>query len=186
MGMLRNLGPNDYLVLAGSVPASLPPDIYQSIINELKSKGVRIFLDAKGKALEQSLASQPFLIKPNHHELGELFGTTIETSEQAVRYGREAVERGAQNVIVSLAGKGAVFVNQEVAFIAEIPSSRPVNSIGAGDSMVAGFLYACVKKYEVKEAFRYAVAAGSTTALSQGFCTPKKINAFLPSNSFVI
>lgn len=181
MGQIRNLDQTDFLVLAGSVPPSLPPDIYQMMMNEVKGKGVRVFLDAKGKALEQSLASRPFLIKPNHHELGELFGTTIETPEQAVHYGREAVKRGAQNVIVSLAGKGAVFINEEVAFVAEIPATRPVNSIGAGDSMVAGFLYAYVKDYEIKEAFRYAVAAGSTTALSQGFCTPEKINAFIPS-----
>ncbi|WP_134701444.1 1-phosphofructokinase [Ammoniphilus sp. YIM 78166] len=181
MDQIRTLDHADFLVLAGSVPASLPPDIYQMIMHEVKGKGVRVFLDAKGKALEQSLASRPFLIKPNHHELGELFATTIETPEQAVHYGREAVNRGAQNVIVSLAGKGAVFINQEVAYVAEIPPTRPVNSIGAGDSMVAGFLYAYVKDFEIKEAFRYAVAAGSTTALSQGFCTPEKIHAFIPS-----
>lgn len=177
---LQDLNAEDFLVLAGSVPNSLPSDIYQTIMKELQPKGVRIFLDAKGHALQQGLSSRPFLIKPNHHELGELFNVTILSAEEALRYGAEAVAMGAENVIVSLAGKGAVFVNSELSLIAEIPPSEPVNSIGAGDSMVAGFLYAFTQRLEAEEAFRFAVAAGSTTALSQGFCTPEQIKAFLP------
>jgi 1-phosphofructokinase len=123
---------------------------------------------------------EPFLIKPNHVELGELYGVTIETPEEAIAYGRKALEQGAQNVIVSLAGRGAVFVNGKEAFTAQIPQRKPVNSIGAGDSMVAGFLYAHTQGMSTEEAFRFAVAAGSTTALSEGFCTHETINAFLP------
>lgn len=178
---LRELDGEDFLVLAGSVPHSLPSDIYQTVMNELQPKGVRIFLDAKGKALQQGLSSRPFLIKPNHHELGELFDVSIQSPEEAIRFGMKAVAMGADNVIVSLAGDGAVFVNKEHTLIAEIPPSKPVNSIGAGDSMVAGFLYAYTRRLGVEEAFRFAVAAGSTTALSQGFCTPEKIQAFLPN-----
>jgi 1-phosphofructokinase len=177
---ISRLTADDYLILAGSVPGSVPDDIYQTMMKRLRAKGVRIFLDAKGDALKHSLPEQPFLIKPNHHELGELFGVTISTPMEALKYGREAIERGAQNVIVSMAGQGAVFVNRQEAFVARIPQRKPVNSIGAGDSMVAGFLYSYVESNDFETAFRFAVAAGSTTALSEGFCTHEKIASFLP------
>lgn len=177
---LNRLSKDDYLILAGSVPGSLPADIYQTIMKQLRDKGVRIFLDAKGEALKNSLPERPFLIKPNHHELGELFGVAIATPMEALTYGRRAVELGAQNVIVSLAGQGAVFVNAQEAYVAHIPERKPVNSIGAGDSMVAGFLYSYSRADDVESAFRFAVAAGSTTALSEGFCTHEKIESFLP------
>lgn len=169
----------DYLVLAGSVPKSVPADIYQNIMERLRNKGVHLFLDAKGEALASGLQEKPFLIKPNHHELGELFAVTIETMEDAAKYGRLALEKGAQNVIVSMADQGAVFVSEQGTYAARIPKSKAVNSIGAGDSMVAGFLYAHTKGWKAEEAFRFAVAAGSTTALSEGFCTQEKIAAFI-------
>lgn len=176
---LEKLTDEDFLVLAGSVPDCLPADIYQRIIQHLQTRRVRIFLDAKGQALRNSLSQHPFLIKPNHHELGELFGVKITSPQDAIVYGRKAIQLGAENVIVSMAGEGAVFVNSQQAFLAQIPLSEPVNSIGAGDSMVAGFLFYYVKTGKVAKAFHYAVAAGSTTALSQGFCTPEKIQQFL-------
>ncbi|CAJ1004352.1 MAG: 1-phosphofructokinase [Brevibacillus sp.] len=179
------LGPDDYLVLAGSVPKSLPLDIYPTIMKRLQGKGVRVFLDAKGEALKSGLSEQPFLIKPNHHELGELFGVEITTHNEAIACGRKALELGAQNVIVSMAEQGAVFVNREVAFAARIPKRKPVNSIGAGDSMVAGFLYAHTKGWRAEEAFRFAVAAGTTTALSEGFCTHETIRTYLPEISVI-
>ncbi|MEJ8546173.1 1-phosphofructokinase [Brevibacillus borstelensis] len=180
---LDKLTAEDYLVLAGSVPRGVPQHIYQSIMERLGPKGVRIFLDASGKALADGLAQRPFLIKPNHHELGDLFGVNISSQSDAIFYGRKALEAGAQNVIVSMAGEGAVFVNGETAFTARIPKQDPVNSIGAGDSVVAGFLYAYAKGMELAEAFRFAVAAGSATALSEGFCTHEKIKAFSPQIS---
>lgn len=177
---LEKLTDEDFLVLAGSVPDCLPTDIYQRIIQHLQTRRVRIFLDTKGQALRNSLSQHPFLIKPNHHELGELFGVKITSPQDAIIYGRKAIQLGAENVIVSMAGEGAVFVNSQQAFLAQIPPSEPVNSIGAGDSMVAGFLFYYVKTGQVAKAFQYAVAAGSTTALSKGFCTPEKIQQFLP------
>ncbi|MFY0544060.1 1-phosphofructokinase [Brevibacillus sp. H7] len=180
LDQMDRLEHGDYLVLAGSVPKSVPSDIYQTIMKQLRGKGVRIFLDAKGNALKNGLQEEPFLIKPNHHELGELFGVTIASAAEAVAYGRKALELGAQNVIVSLAGEGAVFVNRQAAYVAQIPPRKPVNSIGAGDSMVAGFLFGHAQGMETEAAFRFAVAAGSTTALSEGFCTHEKINEFLP------
>lgn len=180
MEQLDHLTDQDSLVLAGSVPSSVPSDIYQTIMKRLRDRGVRIFLDAKGDALLDGLRERPYLIKPNHHELGELFGVTIETPEEAITYGKKAVEMGAEQVIVSLAGKGAVYVNADEAYLAQIPKRQAINSIGAGDSMVAGFLYAMEKKQAVADAFRFAVAAGSTTALSEGFCTHEKIEQFMP------
>lgn len=180
---LDQLHRDDFLVLAGSVPESLPADIYQLIMQRMNQLGVNVILDAKGTALKNALAEKPFLIKPNHHELGELFGVSVETSEDAVRYGKQALEMGAANVIVSMAGDGAVFVNRQAALLAKFPKQQLVNSIGAGDSMVAGFLYAYTRGQHEKEAFRFAVAAGSTTAISEGFCTPEKIEGFLPQIS---
>ncbi|MFD2371652.1 1-phosphofructokinase [Brevibacillus sp. GCM10020057] len=180
MEQLDQLGSGDFLVLAGSVPESMPPNIYQIIMNQMNRQQVRVILDAKGAALGNSLAEKPFLIKPNHHELGELFGVNVQTAEEAVRCGKRALEMGAVNVIVSMAGKGAVFVNREQAFVAEFPRQQAINSIGAGDSMVAGFLYAFTRGLDVRESFRFAVASGCTTAISEGFCTPAAIEAFLP------
>jgi 1-phosphofructokinase len=177
---IGQLSPDDYIILAGSVPGSIPGDIYRTIMRRLRAKGTRIVLDAKGDALKNSLPEQPFLIKPNHHELGELFGVAITTPREALAYGRKTIEAGAQNVIVSLAGQGAVFVNRQEAYVARIPQRKPVNSSGAGDSMVAGFLYSYTETNDYETAFRFAVAAGSTTALSEGFCTHEKIASFLP------
>lgn len=180
LDQLDRLNAGDFLVLAGSVPASIPSDIYQHIMGRMNQRGVRVIVDAKGQALGNALDEKPFLIKPNHHELGELFNTRVETVEEAVHFGRMALERGAANVIVSMAGDGAVFVNRSRAFSAHFPKQQAVNSIGAGDSVVAGFLYAHSRGMDEKEAFRFAVAAGSTTAISEGFCTLEKIEAFLP------
>jgi len=173
----------DILVLAGSVPRSLPEDLYQQIMQRLKPRKVRIFLDAKGKALARGIRAEPFLIKPNHLELGELYGVTIESLEEAVHYGRRAQAEGAQHVLVSMGGAGAVLVTREAAWMARIPPREPVNTIGAGDSMVAGFLYALTKELELPEALRFAVAAGSATALSEGLCTRETIELFLPEVS---
>jgi 1-phosphofructokinase len=180
---LERLSEKDYLVLAGSVPDSLPTDIYQKIMERVQAKGTRIILDAKGKSLQESLKEEPFLIKPNHHELGDLFGVSIQSAEEALVYGQKALAMGAKHVIVSMAGKGAVFISEHESLIAEFPAKKPVNSIGAGDSMVAGFLYAYTEFGQRETAFRYAVAAGSATALSEGFCTKEKIDLFMPNIS---
>ncbi|MGD8190438.1 1-phosphofructokinase [Brevibacillus ginsengisoli] len=180
MEQVKQLGEQDTLVLAGSVPDSVPGDIYQTIMKQVRGRGVRVLLDAKGEALLAGLQEHPYLIKPNHHELGEVFDVTISTPGEAISCARKAVEMGAQQVIVSLAGEGAAYVNQSEAFIAEFPKQKAVNSIGAGDSMIAGFLYATAQNYSIEEVFRFAVAAGSATALSEGFCTREKIRNYLP------
>ena len=129
--------------------------------------------------LNQVIPYGPFLIKPNHHELGGLFQTVIETCEEAVPYAKELVKRGARNVIVSLADQGAVLVNEELALIAEVPKGTVKSSVGAGDSMVAGFIAAYARTQSIEEAFRFSVAAGSATAFSIGLCTREAAEGLL-------
>ncbi|WP_092270457.1 1-phosphofructokinase [Brevibacillus centrosporus] len=185
LGQLDLLTGNDVLVLAGSVPASMPADFYGSIMQRLRPRGVNVILDAKGKALAQALPEGPFLIKPNQHELGELFGVQVATFEEAVYYAKKAMEIGASNVIVTLGGNGAVLVSPETELVAQFPKQQAVNSIGAGDSVVAGFLYGVSHQWEIRDAFRYAVAAGCSTAISEGFCTRENIDAFLPQITLI-
>lgn len=169
----------DLLVLSGSIPSTLPKTTYEELVKICKENGVEFVVDAEGELLKKVLIHHPFLIKPNHHELGELFQTSISSSEEVIPYGRKLVEMGAKNVIVSLADKGAVFINENMGLIAEVPKGKVKNSVGAGDSMVAGFLAAFEKTSDLKEAFRYSVAAGSATAFSLGLCTKEKIEELL-------
>lgn len=164
---LKKLKQDDILVLSGSVPKCLPNNIYELIAVLLKNTGVKIVVDASGELLDTTLKYKPFLIKPNHHELGELFHTTIEEVQQAVFYGKKLQSRGAENVIVSMAQKGAVFISEKQEIYYGIsPKGTAVNSTGAGDSMVAGFLAGYLLHHEYKEAFRMGLAAGSATAFS--------------------
>lgn len=169
----------DLLVLSGSIPSTLPKTTYEELVKICKENGVEFVVDAEGELLKKVLIHHPFLIKPNHHELGELFQTSLSSSEEVIPYGRKLVEMGAKNVIVSLADKGAVFINENMGLIAEVPKGKVKNSVGAGDSMVAGFLAAFEKTSDLKEAFRYSVAAGSATAFSLGLCTKEKIEELL-------
>ncbi|WP_139488001.1 1-phosphofructokinase [Brevibacillus dissolubilis] len=177
---LQALTAEDSLVLAGSMPSSLPQYFYRQIIEQAAAKGVTVFLDSKGEALHQAIPARPFLIKPNHHELGDLFCVQIETPDEAIPYAKKLVEQGAQNVIVSLAGRGAIFTDGHVTYVAQVPKGEVVNSVGAGDSTVAGFLYQWQKTGDKLQAFRYGLASGSATAFHEGFCTPESIEELLP------
>jgi 1-phosphofructokinase len=174
------LGTDDLLVLAGSIPASLPKSTYEELVKICSESGAHFVVDAEGDLLRKVLPYHPFLIKPNHHELGELFETSISTPEEVIPYAKKLVEMGAENVIVSLAGAGAVLINRETALLAEVPKGEVKNSVGAGDSMVAGFLAAYVQTKNIEEAFRYSVASGSATAFSLGLCTKEKVEELLP------
>lgn len=173
------LGSEDLLVLAGSIPSTLPKTTYEELVKICVENGAQFVVDAEGDLLKKVIPYKPFLIKPNHHELGELFNTTFTSAEEVIPYGKKLVEMGAENVIVSLADKGAVMVNQHSAFLAEVPSGEVKNSVGAGDSMVAGFLAAYEQTRDLKEAFRYGVASGSATAFSLGLCTKAKVEELL-------
>ncbi|PLR98820.1 1-phosphofructokinase [Bacillus sp. T33-2] len=176
---IRQSKKGDYLVLAGSIPAKMPETTYDELVKICNETGTDFIVDAEGDLLKRVLEYKPFLIKPNHHELGQFFDTTISTAEEAVVYGKKLVALGAKNVIVSLAGEGAVFVNSEESYIASVPKGEVKSSVGAGDSMVAGFLARFLKLQDYREAFKFSVASGSATAFSIGLCTGEMAEGLL-------
>ncbi|MCT2346419.1 1-phosphofructokinase [Bacillales bacterium AN1005] len=177
---ISKLNSEDLLVLAGSIPSTLPANTYEELVKICSENKVSFVVDAEGELLQKVLPYNPFLIKPNHHELGDLFDTTITSAEDVIPYGRKLLELGAQNVIVSLAGDGAVFINQHETIISTVPKGEVKSSVGAGDSMVAGFLAKYKETQDLKEAFRYSIASGSATAFSIGLCTKEKVESLLP------
>ena len=169
----------DVLVLAGSIPSSLPSTLYQQVAKSLKDKEVKVVVDATKDLLVEVLPYRPFLIKPNHHELGEIFGVEIKGAEDAIPYGKKLIDMGAEHVIVSMADKGSLlFVGDEVYF-ANIPEGKLANSVGAGDSVVAGFIASYSKNQDVTQSFRFGATAGSATAYSEGLATKEKINELI-------
>jgi 1-phosphofructokinase len=183
-GLLKDkicqLNANDLLVLAGSIPGSLPKTTYEELVKISKETGAQFVVDAEGDLLKKVLKFKPFLIKPNHHELGELFDTVISSPEEVFPFGKKLVSMGAENVIVSLADQGAVFINKDSTLLANVPKGKVKNSVGAGDSMVAGFLAAYERTGDLIEAFRYSVASGSATAFSLGLCTRDQVAELIP------
>lgn len=173
---LEKLGEGDTLVLAGSIPKCLPDSIYSDILERLQNKGVLFVVDATKDLLLNVLQYQPFLIKPNNHELGEIFDVTLNTRESVVPYAKKLQEKGAGNVLVSMAGEGAVLVDEAggVHMLAA-PKGKLVNAVGAGDSMVAGFLAGWTQKKDYEHAFRMGISAGSASAFSEMLATKKEI-----------
>ncbi|MDR1711504.1 MAG: 1-phosphofructokinase [Propionibacteriaceae bacterium] len=169
---LGELQRGDTLALAGAVPDSLSDDIYETIMARLKPRGVRLVVDATGDLLRKTLPHRPFLIKPNGEELGALFGATIDSPESAARYAAAAQRLGARHVLVSLGGQGAVLVTEDgSALRGRVPAGQLVNSVGAGDSVVAGFLAGLQATDDLSHAFQLGLAAGSAAAF----------NSWLPS-----
>lgn len=157
----------DMVVLAGSIPAALPADIYEQMLERLSDKAVTLAVDTTGKALKRTLPYRPFLIKPNLQELGALFNATPRGDEEIVGLAERLVQLGAQNVLVSLGGDGALLVTKAgEAYRALPPKGTVVYTVGAGDSMVAGFLKGYAESGSCKDALALAVAAGSATAYS--------------------
>ncbi|WP_448860592.1 1-phosphofructokinase [Clostridium sp.] len=176
MTQLDRLGADDTLVLAGSIPASMPDDIYQKIMECLDGRGVRIVVDATKDLLLNVLGHHPFLIKPNNHELGDIFGVKLSDREEVVPYARKLQEKGAVNVLVSMAGKGAVLLAEDGnVYAAEAPKGILKNGVGAGDSMVAGFLAGYGESGDYEHAFRMGLAAGSASAFSEQLATKDEI-----------
>lgn len=168
MEILEELKEGDFLVLAGSVPAGAPDSFYEEIMERLSGKGVRFVVDATRELLLRSLKYRPFLVKPNHHELGELFGTEIRGREEAALYADRLRRMGARSVLVSMAGEGAVLLAGDGSlYQAEAPGGIVKNSVGAGDSMVAGFLAGYTEKGTYGHAFRMGLCAGSASAFSE-------------------
>lgn len=179
-GKLEKLEEGDTLVLAGSIPSGMPKDIYSEILKKFSGQGIRFVVDATKELLLNVLPYRPFLIKPNNHELGEIFGVTLTTKTEIVPYAKKLQEMGARNVLVSMAGEGAVLVDElSSVHKADAPKGTLVNAVGAGDSMVAGFLAGWEDGQDYDHAFRMAVAAGSASAFSEFLATKGEIQELL-------
>ena len=169
---LDTLTTGDILVLAGSIPKTMPTDIYERIMERLQEKNVRFIVDTTGESLLKVLKYNPFLIKPNHHELGELFGVKLNSKEEVIEYARKLKDMGAQNVIISMAGDGAVLIDSNGGITtSNVPKGIVKNSVGAGDSMVAGFIAGYLNSEKVEDGFKLGVATGSASAFSEGLAT---------------
>ena len=178
---LDTLGKGDTLVLAGSIPKTLPDDIYERIMERLDGRGIRIVVDAEKKLLLNVLKYHPFLIKPNNHELGDMFGVVLKTDEEIVTYAKELQEKGATNVLISMAGDGAILLTADGKhYKSPAPKGKLVNSVGAGDSMVAGFLTGCIESHDdLETAFYMGVATGSASAFSENLATRPEVEGLL-------
>lgn len=176
---LDRIKAGDTLVLTGSIPACLPDDMYQIIMTRLAGRGIRFVVDAPGTLLLQSLSSEPFMIKPNHHELGRLFDVTPETPDEVLPYARMLHEQGAQNVVVSCGGEGSALVAADgTEYTTTCPPCHLVNATGSGDSMVAGFLASLDAGRSYQDALNFASACGSATAASKGLAKRSTIDKF--------
>lgn len=176
MAKLEKLQSGDILVLSGSIPASIQDTIYEEIMAQLDGRGIRIVVDATKDLLLNVLRYHPFLIKPNNHELGEMFGVVLKTEEEIIRYATLLQEQGACNVLISMAGDGAILVTEEGrVFKRKPPKGIVKNSVGAGDSMVAGFVAGYLKSGDYEDALKWGTAAGSASAFSEGLASGEAI-----------
>lgn len=181
-GQLDKLKKGDALVLAGSIPKCLPDSIYKDIMGRLKDRGVLFAVDATKDLLVNVLEYRPFLIKPNNHELGEIFHVALSTREEVVPYAKKLKEMGAGNVLVSMSGQGAVLVDGEgEVHMLPAPKGTLVNAVGAGDSMVAGFLAGWTRKKDYDHAFRMGISAGSASAFSEFLATKVEVEKVFAS-----
>lgn len=176
---LDSLQDGDTLVLAGSIPASLPEDIYERIMERLQEKNIQIAVDATKDLLLNVLKYHPFLIKPNNHELGEMFGVVLKSNDEIIEYAKKLQEKGARNVLISMAGDGAILITENGdVHVTPCPKGEVKNSVGAGDSMVAGFLTGYIRSEgDYQEALKMGTAAGSASAFSEDLATGEKIMA---------
>lgn len=183
---LDELKDGDVLVLAGSIPDVMPGSMYMDIMKHLSDRKLKIVVDATKDLLVNVLEYHPFLIKPNNHELGEIFNVTLEKKDEVVEYAKRLQGKGARNVLVSMAGEGAVLVteNGEV-YKADAPKGILKNSVGAGDSMVAGFLAGYLEKENYKAAFAMGVCTGSASAFSEELATKEEVAALLEKNKYL-
>ena len=185
---LENLKEGDVLILSGSIPRGMSKTVYNTMLEMVSNKNILCIVDATGNTLLESLQYHPFLIKPNHHELGEFFGVEINSREEAVPYAKRLQEMGARNVLVSLSGKGAVLAAENgQVYMEEAPKGTLVNAVGAGDSMVAGFLAGWMESRAERlggrgteespylHAFYMALAAGSASAFSEELAEEEEI-----------
>ena len=177
---LDALTSEDILVLAGSIPSIMPASMYMDIMEYVKNKNMKVVVDATRDLLTKVLPYKPFMIKPNNHELGEIFGVEITTKDDVVMYAKKLQEMGARNVLVSMAKDGAVLVTEDnKEYRAEAPKGILKNSVGAGDSMVAGFIYGYLSSHDYENAFKYGVCTGSASAFSEELATKDEVESLI-------
>lgn len=177
---LDDLQDGDILVISGSIPNTLPDDMYERIMERLQGKKIEIIVDATRDLLVNVLKYHPYLIKPNNHELGEIFNTELNTRKEVIPFAKKLQEMGARNVLISMAGEGAVFISETGAVMeSEAPKGKVVNSVGAGDSMVAGFITGMIESNDYEKAFRMGICTGSASAFSENLATRDEVNALL-------
>lgn len=177
---LKKLQKEDFLILSGSVSKTLPQDIYKTIIEYVKDKGINIVVDATKNLLLSILEYKPFLIKPNNFELEELFDVKLNSKKHIIKYAKILRGKGARNVLVSLAADGAVLIDEnDTIYIIDAPKGELKNSIGAGDSMIAGFVAGYLKDHDYKNALKMGVACGSASAFSETLGTKDEVLSLL-------
>lgn len=177
---LDSLGQEDILVLAGSIPGGMPTTLYRDILAYLADRGLKIVVDATGELLTQACGQHPFLVKPNREELEQIFDTEIDTREDAAEYGSRLLELGAQNVLVSMGGDGAILLTGDGRqYYARPPKGEVVNTVGAGDSMVAGFLAGFLQTGDMGRAFLYGLCTGSASAYSAEMAQKQQVEQML-------
>ncbi|WP_125703235.1 1-phosphofructokinase [Lacticaseibacillus daqingensis] len=172
------LCPGDVVVMAGSLPTGLPVSFYRDLIPMIRAAHADFVIDTTGQALLETLSQHPLVVKPNHHELAALFNVPeYPDLPSIVAAGRDLLTRGAQHVLVSMAGKGALMITPEHAYHGTVPAGQVVNSVGAGDSMLAGFTGTLTRTGDALEAFKVGIACGSATAFTQDLATRAQIDA---------
>lgn len=177
---LNKLNENDILVLAGSIPSTLSEDLYERIMDKVKESNVKVVVDATKNLLLNVLKYNPFLIKPNNHELEEMFNVKLKSIDDIVTYGKKLQDMGARNVLISMGKDGALLITEDKEiFISNVPKGRVINSVGAGDSMVAGFISGYTNSNSYEEALKLGAASGSATAFSSDLATKEFIDKLI-------
>lgn len=166
LNYLDQLQEDDFVIISGSIPKSLGDDFYRVIVNLLEMNNVRFALDTSGKKLFKLSSYKPFLVKPNKKELEEIFEDKIDSDEKIVKYARKLIDQGAENVIVSLGKDGSMFIDSNIVYKARPIEGKLINSVGSGDSMVAGYIYGYMKGLSKLDSYKLAIACGSATAFS--------------------
>lgn len=187
LNKLKKIKSGDYLVLAGSVPPSLSDDVYEKILEHFTNKDINVVVDTTGNLLKNILKYKPFLIKPNHHELGEIFSVDINSTQDVIRYAKKLQEMGAKNVLVSRAKDGATLIdeNGNVISVTNAPG-KIVSSVGCGDSMVAGFIAGYIESESYEKALRLGAVCANATAFSSSIAKKKEIDNMLLNESIYI
>lgn len=177
---LSDLKHGDIVVMSGSLTPSLPEDFYQQLLPTIKEAGAEFVVDTTGQALLDTLEYKPLVIKPNHHELADLFNTTFDSSDVMLEYAQQLLNKGAQNVMVSMAGDGGYLLTKDHVYHAKGAIGNAVNSVGAGDSMIAGFVGTYFKTNDAAESFKIGMACGAATAFTKDIAVKSQIVAVLP------